>query len=67
MGNPALDAALSGILTSRWTARGDSTRTATAAELALDPGRPALVWKQDATGVRFHGASPPREPKHSFA
>lgn len=66
-GNDALTSALGGVLTQRWTVRADSTREATVDEAKMDPGRPALVWKQDASGVRFHGLAPPRFPKHAFA
>lgn len=65
--NEPLTTALGGLLSQRWTTRSDSTRAATAGELLLDPSRPALVWKQDVTGVRFHGLAPPRYPKHAFA
>lgn len=66
-GNEALTGALGGVLTQRWTARADSTREATVDETKLDPDRPALVWKQDTAGVRFHGLALPRFPKHAFA
>jgi hypothetical protein len=62
-GNNALDAALQGLVSSRWTTRPNSTRTASAREQQLDPGRPGTVlWKQDATGVMFQ-PTPPRFPK----
>lgn len=66
-GDDALTGALAGVLSQRWTSRTDSTRAATTDELKIDPARPALVWKQDGSGVRFHGTAPPRFPKHEFA
>ena len=64
--NAALEAALAGIITAPWQQATDSTRLPTAEELALDPGRPVIVWRE-TNGVRFHGVTPPRFPKHSFA
>ena len=64
--NPALDAALTGIITAPWQQASDTQRLPTAEELALDPGRPVIVWRE-TNGVRFHGLVPPRFPKHAFA
>lgn len=64
--NPALASALSGIITAPWVTADDSSRLPTADELALDPERPVIVWKE-ADGVRFHGLTLPRVPKHQFA
>lgn len=64
--NLALEAALAGIITAPWQQASDSTRLPTPEELALDPSRPVVVWRE-ANGVRFHGLAPPRFPKHAFA
>jgi hypothetical protein len=52
-------------LVSRWTSQSNTTVAPSATHLALDPGRPNIVYKL-RDNVRFHDGNI-RVPKHKFA